>query len=251
MPGTWGFKLGLHPSGIVQKPAKEEMINLTQQEIEGAGFSQVVDKITRSMNNQNDSLIDHVWINHPERLASHINQVRANSDHNLIGANVSLRNIKVGGNNIIRRKWKHFRESRYLEKLKQIDWTPLYNEKDPELANSIFEEIMINILESEAPMGVVQQRVNYSCWLDVRTKSAMLERDISRELARISKLQTDWVKYRSLKNKVTAMQRKDKKKFYNEVYSKIETENDTSSLFGMTRETPGVENEHPSKNIPD
>ena len=229
--------------------SQEEMIHLTQQEIESVGFTQVIDKITRSQINQSDSLIDHVWINQPGRLLSHVNLVRANSDHNVIGANVTLKEIKTGGNNIIKKRWKNFRESRYIEKLKLIDWEPLYCETDPELANTIFEDILTGILDSEAPMGVVQERVHYSCWLDVTTKAAMLERDISRELARLSKSPEDWDKFRKLKNKVTDMQRKDKKKYFSEAYRKIEEENDTGNLFGMTKKILGWKMSTPPKSF--
>ena len=229
--------------------SQEEMIHLTQQEIESAGFTQVIDKITRSQINQNDSLIDHVWVNHPGRLLSHVNLVRENSDHNVIGANVTLKEIKTGGNNIIKRRWKNFRESRFIEKLKLIDWEPLYSETDPELANTLFEDTLTAILDSEAPMGVVQERVHYSCWLDVTTKAAMLERDISRELARLSKSPADWDKFRKLKNKVTDMQIKDKKKYFSEAYRKIEEENDTGNLFGMTKKILGWKMSTPPKSF--
>ena len=47
---------------------QEVMINSTQQQIESAGFVQVIDRITRSWQNQSDSLLDHVWVNCPARL---------------------------------------------------------------------------------------------------------------------------------------------------------------------------------------
>ena len=229
--------------------SQEEMVNQTQQQIEGAGFIQVIDKITRSQSNQTDSLIDHVWVNHPERLLSHINAVRASSDHNVIGANVSMKDIKIGGNTTIRRKWKNFKKSRYLEKIKQTDWTSLYEENNPEIANSIFEDTMTSILDSEAPMGVVQERIKYSCWLDVKTKAAMLERDINKELARLSKQPEDWNRYRTQRNRVTAMQRRDRKKYLSEVYREIENENDTANLFSTTRKLLGWKMSCPPKSF--
>ena len=43
------------------------------------------------------------------------------------------------------------------------------------------------------------------------------------------------------------MQRKDKKKYYNEVYKKIELENDSSNLFGMTKRLLGWKMSTPPK----
>ena len=163
---------------------QEEMTNLIQQQIESIGYIQVIDTMTRAWENQTESLIDHVWLNCPRRLHSHLNTLRTISDHNIVGANISLRDIKTGGHNILRRKWKKFRPSRYIEKLKQIDWATLYSETNPDTANTMFEKTITGILDSEAPMGIIQERVNYSCWLEVQTRAAMLERDISREVAR-------------------------------------------------------------------
>ena len=38
-------------------------------------------------------------------------------DHNLVGIDVSLKDIKVGGNNSLRRSWKLFNKERFIEKL--------------------------------------------------------------------------------------------------------------------------------------
>ena len=227
--------------------SQEEMVLLTQHEIESTGFVQVIDQITRSQSNQNDSLIDHVWINHPSKLLSHINMVRASSDHNVIGVNVTLKEPKTGGNNTIKRSWKNFKETRFVEKLKSIDWEPLYGMSDPEIANTFFEETLDEILESEAPMGVIQERVHYSNWLDTITKAAMLERDLCKELARISKEPEDWEKFRKIKNRVTDMQKKDKKKYLSDAYKKIEEEDDTGNLFSMTKRILGWKMSTPPK----
>ena len=218
---------------------QQQMINWTQQQIEAVGFVQIVVKLTRAWQYQSDSLLDHVWINCPGRLSSHINVLRTLSDHNVVGANISLREIKTGGHNVTRRKWKYFKESRYILKLQNIDWTDLYLENNIDVANTLFENKLGDVLDSGAPMATIQQRTHYSSWLDVRTKACMLERDLAREVARLSQQPSDWDKYRRLKNLVTKMQRSDKTTHYRDLYNKVEEENDTENLFGITKKLLG------------
>ena len=101
----------------------------------------------------------------------HINDTRALSDHNVIGVNLSTNEIKQGGQNMVTRKWKNFNEKSYLDKLKNIDWSNLYRETNVDVANSILQEELEKIIESEAPMGITQKRTKYSNWLDDSTKA--------------------------------------------------------------------------------
>ena len=162
------------------------MTALTQDLLEPLGFVQLVTTITRAFYNQRDTILDHIWTNCSDKVVSKINDLRTLSDHNVIGAVMSLSDLKMGGQTLVRRKWKSFNEARCLRKFKNIDWTELYQERNPDLANSILEDRVVEVLESEAPMGVTQERNKYSCWLDTTTKAKMLERDLAREVARTS-----------------------------------------------------------------
>ena len=140
---------------------------------------------------------------------------------------------------MVRRKWKIFNKTSYLEKIKQVDWEPLYKENNPELANSIFEEILTSILESEAPMSTFQKRTKYVKWLDPATRQLMLESDSAREKARLSKDKVDWEEFRGLRNKCTALQKKNKLKYLRKNYEEIEVEHDSGRLYSMTKNLLG------------
>ena len=43
------------------------------------------------------------------------NDVRNPSDHHVIGTNIVLKDIKVGGTNTNRRKWKNFNQQRFIK----------------------------------------------------------------------------------------------------------------------------------------
>ena len=67
----------------------------------------------------------------------------------------------------------------------------------------------------------------------------MLERDISREVARLTQTREDWEKIRTLENNVTRLQRKDKHDFYRQMYTNAEEENDPAKLFSMSKKLLG------------
>ena len=61
------------------------------------GFVQLVEGHTRTWRNQANSLLDQVWTNCDVRTPKVFNETRAASDHNLIGINVSRKDMKHGG----------------------------------------------------------------------------------------------------------------------------------------------------------
>ena len=59
-------------------------------------------------------------------------------------------------------------------------------------ANSALEEILANLLNSEAPITTRQVRTKYHNWIRDNTKIEMIQRDLARDVAKISNLDTDW-----------------------------------------------------------
>ena len=113
------------------------------------------------------------------------------------------------------------------------------------IANFNFEEIFCNILNMEAPMGIVQSRTKYNSWITDETKVLLLERDNARLKAKMTDDVNDWEIYRQMRNNCTARQRKDRKKQRKEVFDKIETENDSAKLFNTVKTLMGVKNVGP------
>ena len=124
-----------------------------QEDIESAGFEQLISTITRSWSGQSDSILDHIWVNCRMHIINHFNSPRGPSDHNVVGINISTKQIKMGEQNILRRKWCNFVASRFIEKLRRVDWKDLYSEVNPDVASSMLEEIIEGVLDTEAPHG--------------------------------------------------------------------------------------------------
>ena len=226
-----------------------KMVERTQEIIEVAGFRQLITGFTRCWQGQKDSVIDHIWVNCGQLIVNHFNHVRSDSDHNMIGCNLSTRNIPTGGQNILKRKWGNFNADRCREKFKQVDWQEVYKETDPNLANSKLEEIIRTVLDSEAPMAVIQVRNKYLKWITGPTKDKMKLRDSARETARNSQKIEDWTKYRILRNDCTKQQKRDKRHYLRDMYKRYETEDNSSALYGLTRQLLGWKTSGPPSRL--
>ena len=140
------------------EPIILNLVNEVKQEIETLGFAQMIGSPTRAWPGQPVSLVDHIWVNNPGGILTTSNEVRGPWDHNLIGAVIRTKNRTEQEHEINKRNRKNFNLERYREKIKNIDWTEFYGCNEINLANSIFEEKIGNILEEEAPLKFVQIR---------------------------------------------------------------------------------------------
>ena len=81
---------------------------MVKEGIETCGFQKLIEKHTRTWRHQVDSLLDQVWYNCTQRTVKIMNLTRGASDHNVVGITVCLKDIKCGGQNIVKRVWKDF-----------------------------------------------------------------------------------------------------------------------------------------------
>ena len=115
------------------------MTDITKNEIETEGFSQIVEGYTRSWVGQANSLIDQCWSNCGNRIISCRNIVRGASDHNLIELVIRTKGVNSAPKEAMRRQRKNFILSDYVNRVKNIDWSNLYDTEDLDIANDIFE----------------------------------------------------------------------------------------------------------------
>ena len=92
----------------------------------------------------------------------------SDSDHNVIGVEVSTKDVKIGGTNVFKRYWKNFVEKHCIDKFNNEDWTGILREMNIDVANATLEEKIVKIMETEAPMSVIQLRTHYNNWISDR-----------------------------------------------------------------------------------
>ena len=85
-----------------------KMVQRTKYVLEAAGHVQIIRGMTRCWPGQADSLVDQCWVNRPNRIISHLNEVRSSSDHNNISVLVRTKDKMVASQGIIKRTWKDF-----------------------------------------------------------------------------------------------------------------------------------------------
>ena len=163
------------------EPRILNMVNDVKNEMETRGFVQMIQNVTRSWPGQPESLVDQLWSNNPGCILTTSNEVRGPWDHNLIGAVIRTRNREEQEHEVYKRCRKNFNLTRYIEKMKNIDWQEFLECKDINLLNSYFEEKVGSILEEEAPLKYFQIRRKHLNWLTEEMKDDMRKRDEEKE----------------------------------------------------------------------
>ena len=176
-----------------------DMTEITKNEIETENFTQIIENPTRFWVNQEDSLIDHIWVNNPQKVISKHNTRRSTADHNMIEIVYRTKGKINNSNEIVRRNKNNFDAVKYREEISKIDWSELYHFANIDPAYSFFEEKILAIYNKMAPMGKVQPRNRNSNWLTEDTRTKMVCRDNSHKKATFSKNIDDWNTYKKFK----------------------------------------------------
>ena len=214
----------------------KDMVELLKDEVETLGFFQMVKEVTRSWNNQTDSILDHCWLNAPERLVYVKNIPRTYSDHNLVLMSIRTKNRSENRQNVVKRERKNMDVKKYTEDIGNIDWGDFYQSEDIDYLNNYFEEKVLKILDEAAPIKTIQSRRKFRNWISEDLKDKMKERDDLRELARNSRRQEDWESYKVARNRCVKEVEKCKNEHHQKLFTDIEKEKSTKNLYRMAGE---------------
>ena len=162
----------------------EKMTQRTKDAIEGAGHVQIIKGATRSWRGQTSSLIDNCWLDKPQRIISHHNEVRGSSDHNHISIILRMKDRCFSAPELQKRSWKDFSPKIFKKEISEIDWNPIFETDNLNLKNSYFEEKVGLALEKVAPMKYIQVIKNHRNWVDTELKNLMQERDFLKQTAK-------------------------------------------------------------------
>ena len=195
-----------HLTWAQPKQRHKTMVDKVKDQIETAGYHQLIQGVTRTWPGQPDTCLDQCWTNVPGRVIYHRNIVRSASDHNMILVSIRTKNRVEDKHEIVKRERRNMDVEKYKENMRNIDWTSLYNCQDLELMNSLFEEQVLAVLEEAAPLKVYQVRKGVSNWLNMEVKGMMDKRDHLREEAR------------KCRNKCLKMLNKCKTDYYRELF---------------------------------
>ena len=214
----------------------QRLIQLVKDEIETIGFSQQIVTETRAWKGQASSILDHIWSNAPGRLIFSKNVKRSFSDHNLLWTQFKTKEKVKTRHNFWKRERRNLDEDRYRLKMSQINWSEFYDCDNLDLKNSLFEENILKVLNSEAPLNKFQSRTMFRKWISPELKQLMDERDNMKSTALNSGTEVDWSTFKTLRNNVVKKLKKEKKEFFRKMYENAERQKTTKELYKLTKE---------------
>ena len=220
-------------------PKQITMIEDMKDILESRGYVQLVKSYTRSRRGNADTLLDHIWTSCQERILKIYNIKTGASDHNVIGTDISLKDIKLAGHNQVKRCWKNFDPLRFTTKLRTYNWNSILQMTNVNLANSQLEDWLIDALKTEAPIKTIQTRAKFNHWLGDTTKELMKLRDSTLAKARISNLDSDWMDFKTYRNLCTKRQRNDKSQYNKATLDKLVQETNSKNFFKTSKQILG------------
>ena len=214
-------------------------ISLLQNIIITQGFSQHIKGPTRFWPGCDSSLIDQLWTNCAQKLLNHRNINLAFSDHNPIEAILSTRKKIMNSQESVFRKKMSVTTDEYCSLLRNVDWSPLYNTEDPDIACSYLQDNICAILDKVSPMIKVQPKNKNKSWITKDSRECFLVRDNLRAAAVSSGSAEDWELYKRSRNKCSLLAKKDKKEYFAKKYDECNKEGDISRLYTITKKQLG------------
>ena len=218
------------------EPNMARFVDKMKTDIETIGFHQQVTGFTRSWPGQPNSLIDHCWMNSPQKLIHCKNICKGYSDHNLTSISIRSKMIVTDRHDMILRDRKNFDPTTYRQQVELIDWAPLLSSTNIDIINDYLVSQLLNILDTMAPLKVYQKRKQQNNWLSQEVKEKMVARDNLKRTAMLSGDAIDWRTYRAARNACVKALRNCKKDHYQKIYIKMKAENNTKGLYRLTNE---------------
>ncbi len=192
-------------------PMKARLLSLAHT----CNLSQVVKKPTRICRRADEvkssTCIDLIFTNISELCSKSISIPVGCSDHNLIAIGRKTKIPKRGQKIILKRIFKNFNENNYCNEVREVDWSEVLLEEDPDLALGVFDRLLLPIVNKHAPVRKLTVRNAMSPWLDQELKARMMERDRAKTEAIKSGGEQEWSMYCKLRNFVTMLNKTKKK----------------------------------------
>ena len=221
------------------EPAKVKLVEIMKDEVETTGFFQMVKGKTRSWPGVPDSLIDQYWMNCTARLVFLKNLDQSFSDHNLIVISVKLKDSVEDRHDSAARDRKNWDANEYNRLVGLVDWSPVLQSDNIDIANDFLETKLLEILDKMALFKNYQSRKKSSNWLDKKTKELMNKRDRQTNLARSTDSQDDWSLFKKLRNKCVKAVKSAKNYYFCTLYDKMRKENDIKGIYKITNYKDG------------
>ena len=120
---------------------------------------------------KSSTCIDHIFTNAAEICFKAASKC---SDHNIVAIPRKTKVPKAGPNIVYKRSYNKFCSDSYVVDVKNICWSVVCNEEQPDTAFETFMKFLIPVTNKHAPIKNITVK---SLWIDEELKNCMVERD--------------------------------------------------------------------------
>ena len=178
-------------------------------------MSQIVNEITRPVSG---TCLDHIWSSHPEQLQGVRTVSSGNSDHLPVVATRHFRRVRNNEGihiTITYRDIKSLNKEQFISSLYNAPWDCAFVFEDSNDVIDCWYNIFNDIVDEHLPFKEkrVKRRIQPK-WFTNDIAQAIKSRDRLLNVAKQSKLDTDWSNFRKEKNRVTKLIRETKKTYF-------------------------------------
>ena len=191
-----------------------------EEELIANGWLQLVKDVTRSQTKCRDSCIDHIYTTHHTHVDYIENVNVSGTDHNMIGAHLSLDTPVFVPHTFAHRNIDAIPDGKFEAEFLRGDISEVYNCRDPNLCAEIFEFKIVRTLNKLAPERMITTKPNHAPWMTPDLKKLVSKRDKMRKKAIRSKLKDDWFAFKTFQKEVAKKKIEAKNSYYVELLQK-------------------------------
>ena len=177
--------------------------------------------------NESASLIDHMSTNSIEMIKSHGVIHNGVSDHSMSYLIWKAHQVHSGVKYVTYRKSKGVDIDTFKADLSKQNWVEVEEENCIDESTCKFEKLLFEVVNKHMPVKTKRVRKTQSPWLNETIFKLMKERDLLKSKAIKTKNKSIWKDYRVLKNKVTSLITKSKRKYFTEQLTKDQSRNNS------------------------
>lgn len=204
-------------------------------------LTQMVNKPTRVYCNDaghtSATCIDHIFTNNTDLCSKAVSVSVGFSDHNIVAIARKNTAPKAGPKVLYKRSYRRFCENAFIRDIENVEWNQVLALNGVEEALKLFNELFLCVADRHVPLRKFTVGSSKASWIDDELRACMRERDQLKKAAIDLKGTEKWQMYCIMRNKVTKLNRKKKRAYYQNLIQ--ERKNDGNKLWRTLNEIMG------------
>lgn len=178
--------------------------------LESYNMTQVLNEPTR-ITNTNSTLIDPLFISKNIKLISCGTSDNNISDHRLVYGILNTSDSKLPPKFLTYRCFDNFNHQLFLEHLSSLNWNELLYESNIDRKVDILNKFIISSFDIFAPTVTRKVSKPKAPWLSPNLRLLIKDKKTALQKFKVTKNETDWLRYKQLRNLTVSLARREKK----------------------------------------